>query len=38
MMLGMPGRNPMQVVKREEAGSQESGSSESEVRNKQQEE
>ena len=33
MMLGMRGRNPMEVVKREEAGNQESG-----VRNKQEEE
>lgn len=38
MMLGMRGRSPMEVVKREEAGSQESGTSESGVRNKQEEE
>lgn len=38
MILGMPGRSPMEVVKREEAGSQESGTSESGVRNKQEEE
>ena len=38
MMLGMRGRSPMEVVKGEEAGSQESGSSESGVRNKQEEE
>jgi hypothetical protein len=38
MMLGMRGRSRIKVLKREEAGSQDSGSSESGVRNKQEEE